>query len=706
MSRKGSFQTSVKITKLQDLERTIKQIKNYLRKDAGLSTDLERIPLISWLLFLKWLDDWEIKREIGSKEKNETFTSVLEKPYRWRDWSFDSIDDSGEQFLSFMNKNLLPYLASLESELEEDLVNIVGEIFKEIHNPIQSGLILKQVVNEINRIDFNVLEQVHNLAYIYETLLKGLRDAAGNSGEFYTPRPVIRFIVEQLDPDIGNSILDPAVGTGGFLVESIRYLNEKERLLEPEAIKTINKSIFGIEKKSLPYLLCLMNLILHGTPDGTLMKAITRGNALDRPIHELDESIDIIMTNPPFGGEEETSIIKNFPEEGRTNETSILFFQYIMKRLNQNGKCAVIVPNGFLFSDGAASYVKEQILRNFNLHHIILLPEGVFAPYTSIPTNILFFDKGESTQEIHYIQVPPPASGKKFSKTNPIHERYFTSVKNSWDSREETKSSWIVPVKMFHNNNYDLSPQNPTQLTLLQKSMYRKTVNEIQILIKDLLNILVDLQQTINVPNKEDWEYKSLSDLVIEVSNERKERVVPSSDYVFLGVSGEAKGAFKKEPIQGNEIKATNVYRVEAGDLVYNRLFAWKGSFSHIPISMNHCYVSNEFPIFKSKDNLVSTNYLSFYMSHPRFWAEAEQKSRGSTPGSRNRLHQKKFLNLNIPIPKEERKEEIESKIGKLLIKRKEIQELRFSLTELLEEIPKQMVLEVFQNCLQFLVIQ
>jgi len=698
MTIKKSSEINKEIVNLQDLARSIKKIKSIMRKDAGLSTDLERIPLLSWLLFLKWLDNWEIEQSKKAVERKSAYISIIKEKYRWKDW-FDSFKNSSDNsILIFINEELLPYLASLKSKQEEDPHDIISLIFKEIRNPIESSTLFRQIVLEINKIDFSVLEQVHNLAYIYETLLKGMRDAAGNSGEFYTPRPVIRFIVEQLDPELGESILDPAVGTGGFLVESMKFLAKKAEISDFDVDKKINSSLFGIEKKSLPYLLCLMNLILHSKPNRTLLKAITRGNALNDPIDNLNESIDIIMTNPPFGGEEEEFIVDNFPEKGRTAETAILFVQYIMKRLKPDGRCALIVPNGFLFGDGAAKYVKEQLMKNFDLHHIILLPEGVFAPYTTIPTNILFFDKGKPTQEIHYIQVPSSDLGKKYSKTNPISSKNFIGVRKIWNNREITNLSWIVPAEIIHNNGYDLSPQNPIHFTLLQKSNYKKIINEVGTLIKDLTNHLEDLQQTIFTPNKEDWEIKKLKNLIIEVSNERRELVNPSKDYTFLGISGESKGPFLKKSINGTEIKANNVYRVEKNDLVYNRLFAWKGSFAHIPEKMNNCYVSNEFPIFEPKEDWVSSEFLSFYMSHPIFWAEVENKSRGSTPGSRNRLHQKKFLELTVPIPKKLKRKEIEYKVRELLNLRNKFKELRFLFNQVLDDLPKQMVLEVFKK--------
>ncbi|MHA1967205.1 MAG: N-6 DNA methylase, partial [Candidatus Hodarchaeales archaeon] len=372
--------------------------------------------------------------------------------------------------------------------------------------------------------------------------------------------------------------------------------------------------------------------------------------------------------------------------------------QYILKRLKPGGKCAIIVPNGFLFGDGAAQYVKKKLLTNFNLHHIILLPEGVFSPYTSIPTNILFFDKGESTKNIHYIQVPPPNSGKHYTKTNPIHAKYFTSVAKLWDDNEVHSQSWTVPVDVFHNNGYDLSPQNPSELSNFQKSHYKETISELKGSVEEFSKVLKALEVAIKSSNKDDWEFKPLKNLIIEVSNDRKELVELDKEYTFLGVSGEAKGAFTKEPILGSEIRANNVYKVKEKDLIYNRLFAWKGSFSQIPPRMNNCYVSNEFPIFIPKDNIVSTTYISFYLSHPRFWTEVEHKSRGSTPGSRNRLYQDKFLDLIISVPISAKMAEIEAIVGNLTTLKNKFTVIKEKFDYIFEDLPKQMVLEMFKS--------
>jgi type I restriction enzyme M protein len=332
-----------------------------MRKDAGLNGDLDRLPQLSWILFLKCYDDLELRREEDAKLSRQAYKPVIPPPYRWRDWASD-----------------------------ERLK--VAEVFKETYNRMLSGYLLRDVVNLVDNIHFQSKDEIFTLAHLYESMLKEMRDAAGDSGEFYTPRPVVKLIVDRVKPRLGETVLDPACGTGGFLVESYEYL--KPLVKSSKEQKSLqNETLFGVEKKPLPYLLSTMNLLLHGieTPN------IRRDNALKNPLNEIGEKdrFDVIVTNPPFGGEEEAGIQLNFPENTRASETALLFMQFIMRSLKRGGRSGVVVPNGFLFGEGVAARIKAQLLRDFNLHTVIRLPNGVFAPYTSIPTNLLFFDRPE-----------------------------------------------------------------------------------------------------------------------------------------------------------------------------------------------------------------------------------------------------------------------------------------------------------------------
>jgi type I restriction enzyme M protein len=315
-----------------------------MRKDAGLNGDLDRIPQLAWMLFLKAFDGLEQNREVTDPD----FRPAIEAPYRWRDWAADPNGRTGEALQQFVNGKLLPYLRELTGVSAHDPRDVLAAVFKETNNRMLSGYLLRDVVNKVNEINFASSDDIHTMAHLYESMLREMRDAAGDSGEFYTPRPVIRFMVQQVDPKLGDIVLDPACGTGGFLVETLEHLRPKVKTVGQ--LRALHANLRGIEKKPLPYLLGMMNLCLHevGQPN------ITRANALARPITQISrgDRVDVILTNPPFGGEEERSIQGNFPADKQTSETAWLFLQLVIRQLRDRGRCGIVVPNGLLFGDG------------------------------------------------------------------------------------------------------------------------------------------------------------------------------------------------------------------------------------------------------------------------------------------------------------------------------------------------------------------
>lgn len=441
------------------LNAALKAARDIMRKDAGLSGEVDRIPQIAWLFFLKALDDAEGNREVV--ERN--YKPAIEPPFRWRDWAADAVNGAtGEELVHFVNNELLPYLRGLSGTGARDPRDVIAAVFKETYNRMLSGYLLRDVVNRINEINFASADDIHTMAHIYESMLREMRDAAGDSGEFYTPRPVIRFIVQQVAPKLGEIVLDPACGTGGFLVEAY------EKILP--AVKTVpqrrasERNLRGIEKKPLPYLLGMMNLLLHGVSQ----PQIVRGNALARPITQVrkSERVDIVVTNPPFGGEEEKAIQTNFPEGTRTAETDRLFIQLVERVLSEGGRCGMVVPNGFLFGDGVDARIKQRLLQNCNLHTIVRLPPGVFAPYTDIPTNLIFFEKSGRTKEIWFYEMSPPEGQKKYSKTKPMRFEEFAECQAWWGgarrkSRVEDEHAWRVPIADIEQDNYNLDRNNP-----------------------------------------------------------------------------------------------------------------------------------------------------------------------------------------------------------------------------------------------------
>ncbi|MGH2522738.1 MAG: N-6 DNA methylase, partial [Anaerolineales bacterium] len=340
---------------------------------------------------------------------------------------------------------LFATLRSLAGADGGDRRDVIANVFRGVVNRMINGYLLRELLAKIDQLKFSTADDIHTLGTLYESMLKEMRDAAGDSGEFYTPRPVVRFIVKVIDPQLGDTVLDPAAGTGGFLAEAFEHLKAQSKTVEDH--QTLQRrSLYGIEAKPLPYLLCQMNLLLHGLE----YPQIDPGNALRFRLREIGEAdrVDVIMTNPPFGGEEERGILNNFPEDKQTAETALLFLQFLMRKLRKGGKrpgrAGVVVPNGTLFGDGVSARIKEQLLTEFNLHTIVRLPNGVFAPYTSIPTNLLFFDTSGPTRDIWYYEIPLPEGRKNYTKTAPMQFEEFNECLAWWPNRMENERAWRV----------------------------------------------------------------------------------------------------------------------------------------------------------------------------------------------------------------------------------------------------------------------
>ncbi len=465
-----------KVTNAQTLGSLIKSCRDIMRKDKGLSTDIDRLPMLTWLMFLKFLDDLEPTREAEAKMAGKRFYPSIDPPYRWRDWAQRPDGITGDALISFINNDeatradgtrgpgLFAYLRALRS-LNGDRRDVIGSVFQGTVNRMLSGYLLRDIINKINGLHFTSTEEIYTLGHLYESMLKEMRDAAGENGEFYTPRPVVQFMVNAVNPRLGETILDPACGTGGFLASTFEHL-KKQCKTAGDQRRLQRESLFGIEAKPLPYLLCQMNLLLHGLE----YPNIDPLNALRFPLREIGEKdrVDVILTNPPFGGEEEKGIQGNFPDDKQTSETALLFLQLIMRKLRRQPKAgfpparaAVVVPNGTLFGDGVCARIKEELIRDFNLHTIVRLPNGVFAPYTGIPTNILFFDRSGATKEIWYYEQPLPEGRKNYTKTQPIQYDEFAPCLAWWDKREQNEQAWRITVVDVVARGYNLDLKNP-----------------------------------------------------------------------------------------------------------------------------------------------------------------------------------------------------------------------------------------------------
>jgi type I restriction enzyme M protein len=497
-------------TTAQQLGGIIKSARDIMRKDKGLSGELDRLPMLTWVLFLKFLDDTERVREDEALLSGEKYRPVIEAPYRWRDWASDETGMTGDELISFVNNEeavrpdgergpgLFAYLRSLRGETEGgDRRDVIATVFRGVMNRMINGYLLRDVINKVNSIDFASTDEIHTLGHLYESMLKEMRDAAGDSGEFYTPRPVVRFMVEVTDPRLGETVLDPACGTGGFLVEAYSHLEEQCETVEDREVLQ-KETILGGEAKPLPYLMTQMNLLLHGLES----PKIDPGNSLRHPLREIGDRdrVDVILTNPPFGGEEERGIQNNFPIDKQTSETALLFLQLIMRKLRRDpnpGRAGVVVPNGTLFAGGVAARIKEELLKEFDLHTIMRLPTGVFAPYTKIQTNLLFFDRNGPTEEIWYYEQPLPEGRKNYTKTKPMSYEELADCLAWWKDREENERAWKVSAEEILANGCNLDVKNPHSKEELEHLPPEELVESILDKERRIVEIVGEIQQTL-----------------------------------------------------------------------------------------------------------------------------------------------------------------------------------------------------------------
>jgi type I restriction enzyme M protein len=481
-------------TTQQRLAAVIKRCRDIMRTDPGLNGDLDRLPQMAWLLFLKAYDDLEDRRAILDADHKPLITAE----FRWVGWARDE-KLTGDDLLSFVNGKLLPYLKELPTTASGlTTSDVISGIFQGIDNRMRSGYQLRELINELNKIHFDSTDDIHTMAHLYESMLREVRDAAGDSGEFYTPRPVIRFMVQQVDPHLGEVVLDPAAGTGGFLIESLEHLRSAATSVKQR--ENLYASLRGFEKKPLPYLLSTMNMLLHDvdTP------RISLGNSLQALVTNLSKAsqVNVVLTNPPFGGAESAEITKAFPKEFQTSETAWLFLYLVMEILKPGGRCAVVVPNSVMFDTGIGGRIKKKLFETCNLHTVVRLPDGVFAPYTDIPANLLFFEKGRSTKEVWFYQIEAPEGRKKYTKTRPMQHEEFLACQEWWGStdrsaRVEGSLSWKVSSDSIASSGYNLDISNPNNEKGFSHRLPSDVIDDLISNEQEMLTVLATLRKIV-----------------------------------------------------------------------------------------------------------------------------------------------------------------------------------------------------------------
>ncbi len=473
-----------------NLSGLIKTIRNIMREDTGLNGDAQRIEQLGWMIFIKVLSDKEKELEI----MEDDYTSPLPAKYHWDAWAGDDEGMTGDKLLYFVDQKLFPGLRELDVSDGNKRALIIREVFEGNHNYMKSGINLRRVLNKLNELDFNIAEERHLFGDIYEGILKELQ-SAGKSGEFYTPRAVTQFIADMINPQLGEKILDPACGTGGFLTCTIEHL--KEQIKRGSQRKQLQENLKGWEYKPLPFLLATTNLILHDIE----IPNLTFDDSLSRPLNEYrhKDRVDTILTNPPFGGVVANGNEKNFPQNFRTKESADLFLVLMIQLLKDRGRAGIVLPDGSLTGEGVKQRIREKWLTECNLHTIIRLPNSVFSPYATVATNLLFFEKGKPTKDIWYYEHKLPEGQKSYSKTKPIRIEEFDQIKKWWKKRKESDLAWKVSINTIKERGWDLDIKNPNKeedevehtsqelLTMLHGS-FNKSDDLLNKLKKELLN--------------------------------------------------------------------------------------------------------------------------------------------------------------------------------------------------------------------------
>ena len=470
---------------MPNIDGIVKTLQNIMRKDQGVSGDAQRIEQLGWMITLKIIDDKEAEMELISDD----YVSVIPSELQWRNWAADSEGMTGDALKDFVDNKLFPGLQNLDVSTGNKRAVLIRDIFAGTNNYMKNGTIIRQVVNKLNEIDFNASEDRHTFGDIYESLLRDLQ-SAGNYGEFYTPRAVTEIMTEIINPRLGEKVLDPACGTGGFLTSAIENIRNQD-VHSVEDLKTLESTIRGQELKPLPFMLCVTNLILHDIE----VPNVINGDSLNREYTSIGakDRVDVILANPPFGASVSDGVETNYPAQFRTTESADLFLLLMIRYLRDGGRAAIVLPDGSLTGDGVKERIREEFLKQCNVHTIVRLPNSVFQPYASVATNLLFFTKGEATKEIWYWEHKLPEGQKSYSKTRPIQKSEFASLKEWWNKRTENEQAWRVPVERIAENGWNLDIKNPfikeeevTHSTAELLDMLRASFKKSDVLIEEL----------------------------------------------------------------------------------------------------------------------------------------------------------------------------------------------------------------------------
>jgi len=482
-------------------EQTFKNIDDILHKDAGCGSELDYVEQTSWILFLKYLDDLEVERKAKADLSGKTYTPIIDKKFKWDIWAAPKTKDgkidhhkaqTGDDLKDFVDQKLFPYLKKFKADADNaDTIEYkIGEIFSELKNRIQSGYNLREVVNLIDQLRLRTHAEKHEMSHLYEDKIKNMGNAGRNGGEYYTPRPLIKTIVKVVAPEIGDKVYDGAVGSAGFLCEAFEYMKAKKNLSTSDMKTLQKKTFYGKEKKSLAYIIGIMNMILHGVEAPNIIHT----NTLAENISDIQDKdrYDVVLANPPFGGKERAEVQQNFPI--KTGETAFLFLQHFIKSLKAGGKAGIVIKNTFLSNtDNASVSLRKLLLESCNLHTVLDLPGGTFTG-AGVKTVVLFFEKGKPTKNVWFYQLN---LDRNLGKTNPLNENDLADFVRRSKAKEESENSWSVKVSSLDENTYDLSPKNPNKAEEAALRSPKEIIAEIKKLDQESAEILNEIKELV-----------------------------------------------------------------------------------------------------------------------------------------------------------------------------------------------------------------
>ncbi len=649
------------LTTSQSLASIVKSARDIMRKDKGLNGDADRLPMLTWIMFIKFLDDHERIREDEARLSGERYIPSIEAPYRWRDWAAKADGITGDELIAFINQDeatrpdgtrgdgLFAYLKKLQGVGTRDRRDTISAVFRGTVNRMINGYLLRDVLNKLEGIHFNSSEELHVLSRTYETLLKEMRDAAGDAGEFYTPRPVVKLMVDLIDPKLGETILDPACGTGGFLVEAYAHLEKKCQTVKDR--QTLQQaSINGGEAKPLPYLLCNMNLLLHGLDS----PEIDPGNSLRFPLKEIGEAdrVDCILTNPPFGGEEERGILSNFPPDKQTRETTLLFLQLVMRKMRRGGRAAIVVPNTTMFQPGIAGKIRRELIE-YGLHTVLRLPKGVFEPYTDIETNILFVDKTRQDKNILFYQHIPPEGRKQYTKTQPLANIEFFEFISSFETRSlDSVRCWGESIeKLLLDSECNLDKHNPKSQTSYAAAP-ESWLEELILINESLQKKVATLQSAIDeikdlISSTKSWREFRLGDFLLRAKNTVD--VLDEEEYTRVTVKVKGRGISVRDRALGSGIGTKKQFIIEEGQFLLSKIDARYGAFGVVPEDCNGAIITGNFWAYDVDRLKIFPDFLKFFTISPAFQAFCIRSSPGAT--NRRYLQETLFLNQIVRVP-------------------------------------------------------